>query len=741
MLVRCARLSLASSTFCARTLAVLAEKMDQTLVANPAEQLSSPEQFKHYRLGPHLGQGGYGEVYEAWDTILRRKVAIKRLKTMAKLEHPGSLIKEARLAASLQHPAFVKIYSIEEDGASHAIVMELVSGVTLRQLIANGGNSLPTVLDLLGQAAAAMQAAHASGLVHGDLKPSNLMRDDDGKVRILDLGLAFYDDAQATSSVMELDQQGTIAYMAPERLLGTAPNRQSDVYALGVVLYEMVTGARPFASLSGLALAAAQMQSSSELWAFPVATPGPVVDLIRAMTARRPEQRLAGMQEVCEQLAACRNAAPGKPARPPGNWRRRLPAARKAWLAAPLVLLLGVGLWQTAVHVPGALPFSRAMTTAQALQELESFDRPEKVEAAAAGLEKLLENDPNNAAAVAGMSLVFSFRYAGDSQDDTWRARAAASAQQALRLEPALALSHVAQAWALSNQGKREAALTEVENALALEPGSYFAAVGKLTFLTQLRRYDDAHAWAEATLKRFPHHGAFADMLGIVEFEQGQYAAAEQAYRLSIKLQPDSSIAYANLNATLLRLGRREEALQVLQQGLQVRPSARLYTSLGNALFERADYVGAVSAFERAVTPPAGNPNKYLGWANLGDALLWIPGRAAEARKAYQKARELLVPLLARLPNDATVLSRMGLYAARSSDAAAALPLITRALEAAPRSPDVHFRAALAYELLSNRDLALQELLLARKFGYPASAIDATPEFVALRRDARYSQP
>jgi serine/threonine-protein kinase len=446
------------------------------------------------------------------------------------------------------------------------------------------------------------------------------------------------------------------------------------------------------------------------------------------------------MQEVCEQLAACRNAAPGKPARPRRGWRWRLPAARKAWLAAPLVLLLGVGVWQTAIHVPGALPFSRAATTAHALHELESFDRPEKLEAAAISLEKLLENDPNNAAAVAGMSLVFSFRYAGDNQDDTWRQRAAASAQQALRLEPALALSHVAQALVLANQGKREEALVEADSALSLEPGNFFASVVKTTVLTQLRRYEEAHAWAEAMLKRFPSQGVFADMLGIVEFEQGQYAAAEQAYRLSIKLQPDSSIAYANLNATLLRLGRRDEGLQVLQQGLQIRPSARLYTSLGNALFERSDYVGAVSAFERAVTPPAGNPNKYLGWANLGDTLLWIPGRAAEARKAYQKARELLAPQLVRTPNDATVLSRMGLYAARSADAGAAMPLIVRALEAAPRSPDVHFRAALAYELLSNRDLALQELLLARKFGYPASAIDATPEFVALRRDARYSQ-
>jgi serine/threonine-protein kinase len=129
------------------------------------------EQFSHYRLGRHLGEGGFGEVREAWDDTLRRHVAIKRLKAANMSGHPGSLLQEARLAASLQHPAFVKIYAIEEDGADQAIVMELIAGVTLRELIARGRIELAAVFDLIAQAAAAMQAAHARGLIHGDLKP------------------------------------------------------------------------------------------------------------------------------------------------------------------------------------------------------------------------------------------------------------------------------------------------------------------------------------------------------------------------------------------------------------------------------------------------------------------------------------------------------------------------------------------------------------------------------------------
>jgi len=728
-------------------------------------ELAQP--FRHYRLGRQLGAGGFGEVCEAWDEHLRRKVAIKRLKTGGALGHPDSLLREARLAASLDHPAFVRIHSIEEDGNSHAIVMELIAGTTLRELVARGPMVLDAVFDLAGQAAVAMAAAHARGLVHGDLKPSNLMVDEAGRLRILDLGLAFHDDPQATTSVMQLEQQGTIAYMAPECLLGQAPNRQSDVYALGVVCYEMICGERPFGNLSGLALAAAQMQSSSASWVFPAATPAPVIELVRAMTARQPAQRLAGMQEVVAGLAALQAGAAAMPAVPvaqpvpeaaPGPQPRSGPAAeaalkapavvaaraplaarwRKVGFGAALAVALGLGGWYAVQHGQAPVPFSRSATIARALHALESFDQPEHLEAARADFEVLLARDPNNAAAVAGMSLVSVFRYGADTQDETWLRRADAAAQQALRLEPTLALSHVAHAWVLRHKGQHEQALKEAEQALALDPDNFFAALGKMYFLDVMRRNDEAIVWGQAMLRRFPKQHVFADELGTVYYRQGNDKAAEQVFRLSIQLQPDSSLAYANLNAALLRQGRADEALRVVQQGLQIRPNAALYSNLGLALFQRGDYVGAADAYQRAVTAPAGNPNDYLGWANLGDTLLWIPGREGLARDAYRKARQLLAIKLARGPGDATLLSRMGLYAARSADADEAMSLTAKALVAAPNSPDVYFRAALAYELLHRRELALQALAQAKHYGYPASAIDTEPDFVALRRDPRY---
>ncbi|WP_377700830.1 protein kinase [Pseudoduganella sp. UC29_71] len=732
---------------------------------NHAAEVTSPPQdvpqFRHYQILARLGAGGHGEVYEGWDSRLRRKVAIKRHRALDPLRDPASLVKEARMTASLHHPAFAQIYSIEQDDEGWAIVMELIAGQTWRQLAQDKEHplDLPTVLGWMVQLAEAMEAAHQSGLIHGDLKPSNLMLDPAGKVRILDLGLAFHDDAQATTSVMQLEQQGTIAYMAPEVLLGAAPGRQSDIYAMGVILFELATGARPFGNMSGLALAAAQMQSSSADWTFPDTLPDEVVQLIRAMTARRLDQRLATMKLVGQRAAACAghweqvaaaavaSGAPPRTLRPKQRWLSRA----GAWARTPggmatgiasITFTLGLIGWQLVHYSPlmgSPVPiFSKAQAISRALTALQQFEMPDRLDDAARDFNAILKVDPDNAAAVAGMSLVYSARYANDQQDETWLQRAAAGAQQALRLDSQLALSHAAQGLVLLKQGQLEKALTECESALALEPGHFFGTAGKFQVLTKLRRYDEARQLSEQAMRQHPGERYFADALGTVLFEQGNYAAAEKTFRHSIELQPDSHIAYANLNAALLRLNRGDEGLRILQQGLQVRPSGKLYTSLGNALFARGDYVGAADAFQRAVTPPVGNPKHYLHWANLGDTLLWLPGRAAEARDAYQHALALLEPRLERTPEDATLLSRMGLYSARAGENAKAVQLLEQATRLAPRLPDVQFRAGLAYELLGKRDLALAALVQAKQNGYPSSAIESEPDLVALRRDPRY---
>jgi tetratricopeptide (TPR) repeat protein len=686
-----------------------------------------------------------------------------------------------------------------------------VPGTTLR-VWGHGQPQQPAqVLELIRQVADAMQEAHAAGLTHGDLKPSNLILEPGGKLRILDFGLATQTDSQATASVSQLDPQGTIAYMAPELMLGTLANAKSDIYALGVICYELLNGSRPHAHLSGLALAAAHMQASSDGWDYPATLPTPVIQLIRAMTASKPELRLASMAAVVEQIksisqphnpasslhsssahlsmpfAATLNAPAGNPVSAPvsvslsaplsiaglaattATTAQTAPAATKQALSQPLrwgiaaislTLLAGLAAWQflprlspaastamtntgspSAATTAPAGPYSEALEMQQGLAALKLFDRPGSLDAADKNFNTILSHNPNNAAAAAGLSLVYGFRYQSDEQDEVWLQKADASAQQALKLNAQLALSHVAKGLVLNLQGKSELSLATQEKALSLDPKNFFAWNEKTNALRSLRRYAEAKKNAELARQHFPQERIFADQLGSIHYAQDDYKAAEAAFKLSIQLQPDAVFSYANLSGALMSQNRNDEALEVLQQGLQLRPSAMLYGNLGNAQFLRGDYVAAAAAFELAVSADKGNPADYLGWANLADTLLWIPGRKEEARKAYDKAKLLLAPRLARSQNDATLTSRMGLYAARTNDKVYALELIEKSMALAPKDASVLFLAGMGYELMGNRTEALEAIARAKKFGYPASFIENEPDLLALRRDARYSRP
>nr|WP_308606370.1 protein kinase [Massilia sp. DJPM01] len=706
------------------------------------------QELGHYRLKRLLGEGGFGQVYEAWDSKLQRTIAIKRLKPQLLSSRPDNLLDEARLAASLRHPGFVRIFSIEGDCAQQSIVMEFVDGRTLREAGKSGPMPEHTVLDIVAQVADAMREAHAARLIHGDIKPANLMLEASGKVRIMDFGLARKIDPQATESVVFDQTEGTIAYLAPELMMGSTLSAQSDVYALGVVMYELLTGTRPFSHLSGLALAAAHIQSSSGLWPFPADTSPAVIALVRAMTARQAEDRLASMQAVQEAALRLRHPAPpapapAAPARAAG-WLGRN-KVRIAMLVAGLALALAAGLG--GVLRGGNLSdwyqrndpfFSEATAMQTGLTALRTFERPESLDLAVRSFSAILAHDPEHAAAAAGLSFAYSFKQTSEHRDEAWLKRADASAQLAIKLNPQLALGYAAQSTVRSGQRRLPEALALAEHALRLDPLNWFGLITKSNSLTRLRRYGEAERTLRDAIKIHPTDHVLQDLLGTLFFEQGLLKDAEQAFRHSIKLQPDTVSSYANLSLALQRQNRMDESLQVLQQGLQVRPTGGLYTNLGNALFNRGDYVGAAEAFQRAVAPPFTTNSDYLRWANLGDTLRWIPGREEDSRKAYRQALGMLKPLLLEAPGEATLQSRMGLYGARLGERAAALEHTRRAVDMRPDDPNLRFRALMAYELLGERDLALAELAAARQRGYPVHLINAEPDLIALRRDPRY---
>ena len=716
----------------------------------------------HYEVRRLLGEGGFGHVFEAWDAKLCRSVALKRLKPQADVLHPAKLINEARLAASLKHAAFVRIFAIEGQGTGQSIVMELVEGQTLGQFMHSGKADLQAALDIAYQIADAMDEAHAMDLVHGDLKPSNLMLEADGKVRILDFGLARHIDPQATQTTTLCDLQGTIAYMAPERLMGRLPDTRGDVYALGAMLYEMLAGQRHFAHLNGLALAAAHMQATEPWPDLPDSVPPAINALVRAMTAHDPAERPRTMRDVREAIGAQRGEAVTVavpladeiPAQedPPASVSIRLPVPRKRTLkwGAGLALLAVLVGWQLPNIIPAVksfvtgekapAPYSEMASMAAGMEALRVFDRDTSQAQAIEQFTTVLTHNPASAAAAAGLSLAYSLRYIGDGRDDTWLQRADASAQQALASDNQLALAHVAQSWVQDLKGKPDAALFASASALNLDPQNLLALVGKIRVLINAKKYELAQAVIDSAQRMHPGERLFPLMQGVLYYRQSAYPQAEQAFRKTIELDPQSSNAYAYLNAALLRLDRGDEALRVLQQGLQIQPHWELYNNLGTSLFAKADYLGAVEAFKNAVSSSKGSPGTYLLWANLADAQRWLPAQAAASRDSYHHAITLLTPILQNRPDNATFHSRMALYRAYTGNKPEALARLKQALDISSEVADVQFRAALTHELLGNHAEALTALQQAARLGYPLNLIESAPDLLNLRRDARYQQ-
>ena len=227
----------------------------------------------HFKITATLGEGGMGEVYLAEDTDLDRKVALKLLpeemaRDPARLER---FRREAKAVAALNHPNIVTIYSIEESEGRRFLTMELVDGESLDRVIPAEGLPLAKIFDIAVPIAAALTAAHDRGIVHRDLKPANIMVNPDGQVKILDFGLAKLtrdatlpaEDA-ATEAVLtgEGAVMGTAPYMSPEQLQGEAVDHRTDIFSLGILLYEMTTGRRPFQGRSSIALASAILKDS-----------------------------------------------------------------------------------------------------------------------------------------------------------------------------------------------------------------------------------------------------------------------------------------------------------------------------------------------------------------------------------------------------------------------------------------------------------------------------------------------
>jgi Tol biopolymer transport system component len=316
--------------------------------------------LSHFRITAKLGEGGMGEVYRAEDTNLKREVAIKVLPE-AFVQDPERFARferEAHVLASLNHPNIAAIHDLAEDQGTHFLVLELVEGEDLATRLARGPIPVEDALPLALQIAEGLEAAHKQGIVHRDLKPANVMVNPDGKVKVLDFGLAKPTEAAASGDgeltrsptlTAQMTQAGVIlgtaAYMSPEQARGLEVDKQADIWAFGCVVFEMLAGKRVFAGADVTDSLAAVLRSDPEWPLLPAATPRSVRRLLRRCLEKDTHERLRDIGDARLELEDTTvEEADGEPAatmgRQPSRWALAIPWGLAAVAGVALLLTL-----------------------------------------------------------------------------------------------------------------------------------------------------------------------------------------------------------------------------------------------------------------------------------------------------------------------------------------------------------------------------------------------------------------
>ena len=312
--------------------------------------------LSHYKVIEKIGQGGMGEVYRAEDTNLSREVAIKVLPEQFTKDPQGlaRFEREAKLLASLNHPNIAAIYGFEEADGVRFLAMELVPGETLAERVAKGPLPVEETLEICRQIAEGVEAAHEKGVIHRDLKPANVKVTPEGKVKILDFGLAkafeeetpVTDISQSPTLTEEMSRAGVIlgtaAYMSPEQAKGEAVDKRADIFAFGCVLYELLTGKRTFSGKTITETLGAIIHKEPDWAALPATTPWRIQELLRRCLTKDAHDRLDGIANVRVEIKL---ALEEPAAELPTGVASAAQPTRRLWVMAVglVVLALAVG--------------------------------------------------------------------------------------------------------------------------------------------------------------------------------------------------------------------------------------------------------------------------------------------------------------------------------------------------------------------------------------------------------------
>jgi serine/threonine protein kinase len=578
----------------------------------------------HYQALSLIGAGGMGRVYLAEDTRLGRKVALKLLPAAftQDQERVRRFKQEARTASSLNHPNILTIHEIGEastaEGAAHYIVSEFVEGETLRALMRGGRLDIAKAVGVAEQVASALSVAHEAGIVHRDIKPENVMARPDGLVKVLDFELAKLTESRIAdrgsriagarstqpaifeprSSILNPQStasgvvMGTFSYMSPEQARGQKVDHRTDVFSLGVLLYEMIAGRRPFEGATMSDVIAALLTAEPQPLGMYCAEAS--AELERVAGKCLAKDREARYQSAAELVVDLKTLASGSHTEEAATRRfekaKSLSASRR-WLSiAATVLLLAVGLgwflsWRSGLSAQSdqtgltsqeqTRQASARAANPAAYEEYSRgrfySNRQKKAdnETAIKMLERAVSLDPNFAAAHAELAQAYVWRFfLFTPEEKQWEEKAFVEVEKALSLDQNSSVAHQALGrllWTPANRFPHEKAIREYRRALTLDPSLGEARNQLALVYNHIGAFDQALQELQKAVASNPTNNLAQFRIGQTLLLQGKYDEALTELGKAPK-EANPSLVESNTAMALLHLGRRDEAAAIVEE-------------------------------------------------------------------------------------------------------------------------------------------------------------------------------
>lgn len=704
----------------AATMQTLGLPLSELTLAVVPPTAASQERTKWgpFQLMQRIGKGAFGEVYRAWDPVMERDVALKLLlpRDLNAEQQYAEVVAEARALARVRHPGVVAAYGVDRHDGRVGFWSDFVRGRTLQRIVETGGPLPAKEVAGIGIAVCeALAAVHGEGLLHRDIKASNCMRDENGRVLLMDFGLS--QDLRHAA-----DLAGTPNYMAPELLAGQPATVQCDLYALGVLLWFLCTGAYPTDQTAGTP-----------------AIPAPLAQVIRKAIEKDSSQRWVSAARMGEALTTAEANLKSSP----GTAGRRSIVRRWWWLGLGAAVLIAGGL----VLFPMLREQARAKAVGAtratyqdylaAENALDRYDKPGNTQKAIDLFKDVLQRSPNFALAEAGLARADWRMYLNTSKQE-WTDQANQAAATAEKMNPGLAPVQLTLGNLNIAQGHTGLGMQELQQALADDPTNAEVHAGLAEAYRTQGRMDDAKKEFQTAIDLDGDAWRWPYLRGALELDAGDYKDAESDFKTALEKTPDNALVLRNLGITYRKQNRLGEAQKAYEQSLQLNPQEDTMISLGNVLLLEEKIPEAIGMFHRAVQA---DPSYWFAEGELAEAQYWQSGDSEETKAAFRAAIQKGEEQVKTTPDDPFLISCLAFYQSHLHQDAKALPLVRKSLVLAPHDPDVLENAGEAYELLGNRTEAIRLIGQALQYGLPVDYARKIPELKALRADPRSPQP